>query len=328
MYPSYFDNLPSFFKSFFFKGLLIGFLILFILYGVLISPPQNYPENDMVVIPRGASISTTAYLLQSRGIIRSRTLFSVFVMMQGERGVIAGGYLFDRPQTVLRIAQRLAKGDHKLNSIRVTFAEGLSNDQLADLCAKTLPLCKKAEFLERAKGSEGYLFPDTYFFLQSTDAAEVVDTLKETFTRRLAPLDKEIRSFGKSKSDIVIMASILEKEGQNFENRVNIASILWKRIGIGMPLQADATLDFALNKNTYELTLKDLATTSPYNTYKYKGLPPTPITNPGLESIKAALSAKPTKYIFYLTSRGGTFYYAETFEKHLENKARYLNALD
>ena len=121
------------------------------------------------------------------------------------------------------------------------------------------------------------------------------------------------------------MASILEKEAQNFEDRQKVASILWKRIAIGMPLQVDATLDYILDKNTYELTLTDLATSSPYNTYKYRGLPPKPIASPGMESIKAAISPTPTKYLYYLTDRDGKFYFAQTFEQHLVNKTKYIN---
>ena len=122
------------------------------------------------------------------------------------------------------------------------------------------------------------------------------------------------------------MASILEKEAQNFENMRAVASILWKRLAIGMPLQVDATLQYAIGKNTYELTTKDLATTSPYNTYTNRDLPPTPIANPGIDSIRAAIDIKPTKYLYYLTDKKGNFYFAETHEKHVLNKQKYLNS--
>ena len=250
----------------------------------------------------------------------------MIVKLSGSNGVLAGGYLFNHKQNLVEVARRLAHGDHQLLSIRVTFPEGLAVRELAALCAKSLPLCNEKDYITLGTPLEGFLFPDTYFFLQSADAKEVITTMQSTFKEKTDPLNKEVRSFGKSLHDVVTMASILEKEAQNFENRQNVASILWKRIAVGMLLQVDSTLDYALGKNTYELTTKDLATTSPYNTYKYKGLPPTPIANPGLESIKAALSAKPTKYLFYLTSRGGSFYYATTYEEHLTNKRRYLNA--
>ena len=298
----------------------------FVLYGIFLSAPSNFPENDMVVIPKDSTVVVAGNLLKTRHIIRSTTLFAIVVKLSGENGVIAGGYLFNHKENLLKVGVRLAKGDHELTSIRVTFPEGLTVKELANLCAKNLPLCNEQQFIALGTPFEGYLFPDTYFFLQSADAKEVVQTMHDTFKDKEQPLDREIKNFGKSMSDVVIMASILEREAQNFENRVNVASILWKRIAIGMPLQVDSSLDYALNKNTYELSSVDLATSSPYNTYKYKGLPPTPIANPGLESIRAALSAKPTKYLYYLTSRGGTFYYATTFEEHVANKHRYLNA--
>jgi len=309
-----------------FVRVLLGAIFLFFIgYGLFLSAPSRFPANDLVVIPLGTSVKEAGIILKNRHIINSPEIFSIFVKIFSLKGIIAGGYLFDKKENLISVARRLTSGDHQLDTIKVTFPEGITVKDMAEICQKNLPLCIEEEFIELASESEGYLFPDTYFFLQSTSAAEVVSTLKENFSRRLAPLEQEIRVYGKSLDEIVIMASILEKEAQTFEDRQKVASILWKRISINMPLQVDASLQYAVGRNTYELTQADLATTSPYNTYKIKGLPPAPIGNPGLESIKAVLSSYPTKYLFFLTDRIGNFYFAETYEKHLSNRKKYID---
>lgn len=325
MLPNLFSPLllPS--RLFFFRVFLAFIFADLLFYGLYLSPPSQFPTNDLIVIPKGISVREAGGILSEKRIIRSTALFSVIVKTFSRNGVIAGGYLFNEKENLITVAKRLAVGDHQLNTIKVTFPEGITVKEAAKICEKQLPLCKGEEFIALASQSEGYIFPDTYFFLQSTTAEEVFQTMKETFTRRLDPLEQEIRAYGKDLKQIVVMASIIEKEAQNFEDRQKIASILWKRLSIGMPLQTDSTLDYITNKNTYELTKDDLATTSPYNTYKYKGLPPTPIASPGLESIKAVLSSYPTKYLYFLSDRIGNFYYAENYDVHLLNKKRYLN---
>jgi len=121
------------------------------------------------------------------------------------------------------------------------------------------------------------------------------------------------------------MASIIEAEARTTESRRIISGILWKRISLGMPLQVDSTFVYINGKNTYELTSDDLKIDSPYNTYVYKGLPPTPIGNPGLDAILAALYPKTSKYLYFLSSKSGDMYYATTFEQHKRNKELYLN---
>lgn len=302
-------------------------LIVIILYGIFLGAPRRFPVNDMVVIPKGVSVLGAGKILKDRHIISYPSLFSIGVkIFHPENTVVAGGYLFAKKENLLSVVKRLTKGDHKLNVIKVTFPEGINVKEMAKICKELLPLCNEEEFIKGASPFEGYLYPDTYFFLQSTETNEVIEIMRQTFDQRISALESEIKAFGKPQKDILIMASILEEEAQNFENRKAVASILWKRLTIGMLLQVDATLQYATGKNTYQLTTKDLATSTPYNSYKNLGLPPTPISNPGIDSIKAALSAVPTKYLYYLTDRAGNFYFAETHDKHIENKRRYLNS--
>lgn len=124
-------------------------------------------------------------------------------------------------------------------------------------------------------------------------------------------------------SDVIIMASILEGEALPKDRQV-VAGILWKRLSIGMPLQVDATFRYINGKGTYDLTADDLKIDSPYNTYIHKGLPPGPISNPGIDAISASLNPIPTKYLYYLTEKDGTIHYAKTFTEHIANKNKYL----
>jgi UPF0755 protein len=129
---------------------------------------------------------------------------------------------------------------------------------------------------------------------------------------------------GKSLNDIVIMASIIEKEGTNLNDKKKISGVLWNRIDIGMALQVDAPFVYFLGKNTYQLTLEDLQIDSPFNTYINKGLPPTPIANPGIESLKAAINPERSDYLFYLADSEGTTHFSETYAEHLKKKKLYL----
>ena len=130
--------------------------------------------------------------------------------------------------------------------------------------------------------------------------------------------------FNKPLDDVVVMASLLEKEANEFKDRRKIAGVLWKRLEIGMPLQVDATFVYFLGKNTFELTLADLQTESPYNTYINKGLPPTAIANPGLDSLRAAVTPDENDYFFYLADYDGVTHFSETYAEHLRKKRKYL----
>ena len=147
----------------------------------------------------------------------------------------------------------------------------------------------------------------------------------ENFNVKITPeLNAAVAESGRDFSDIVIMASLIEKEAGSRKDAEIISGILWKRIEIGMPLQVDAVFPYIIGKNTYEVTLQDLEVDSPYNTYKYPGLPIGPISNPGLVSIKAAINPQKTNYLYYLNDTNGVMHYATTFDEHKINKARHV----
>jgi UPF0755 protein len=148
--------------------------------------------------------------------------------------------------------------------------------------------------------------------------------MRENVEKKLLPLSADIAAFGKSLSDIVILASLLEEEARTTNTRRTIAGILWKRLAIGMPMQVDAAFAKVNGKNTYQLTEDDLKTDHPYNTYTRAGLPPGPITNPGIDALHAALRPVETDWLYYLSDSDGNMHYARTHDEHLRNKRLYI----
>ena len=185
-------------------------------------------------------------------------------------------------------------------------------------------LFDKEEFLMRTKEKEGYLFPDTYYFLPSSTTSEVVFVLEHTFWEKMELIQEEILSSDKTLSDIITMASIIEAEASAEQDRRLVSGILWKRLDIGMPLQVDVTFRYINGKTSADLSLDDLEEESPYNTYVNKGLPPTPISSPSLESIVAAIHPVESAYLYFLADSDNVVHYSEDFEEHKRKKALYI----
>lgn len=310
----------------YFPLMLVSALILgsIAVYLFLYRSPSRFPVGSVVTIAEGASVRASAAQLKAMGVIRSPLLLRALVRFEGKAPIIAGDYFFSRPLSVREVVLKITKGDYGLVPVRVTIPEGATVFEIAELFEKKFGRFDKRVFLGLARDKEGYLFPDTYYFLPNVKAPEVVRTMQENFYKKIAGLSEELSMFKKPLGDIVTMASLLEKEAYTMETRQRIAGVLWNRVRIDMPLQVDAAFLYINGKNTYELTRADLATTSPYNTYKNRGLPPGPIANPGLESLRAALSPISSRYLFYLSDRYGNMYYAQTFEEHKDNKRLYV----
>jgi len=161
--------------------------------------------------------------------------------------------------------------------------------------------------------------------MPEVEAEGVIKTMSENFDKKVIKgLGEEIVKSGRKLEELIIMASILEKEASSYEDMRMISGILWKRLEFGIGLQVDATVSYVVGKPSLELTDEDLAVDSPFNTYKYRGLPPAPIGNPGLEAIKAAITPTQTIYWYYLHDSDGEPHYAMTFEEHKRNKELYL----
>lgn len=307
------------------RTLFIAAFSALILLITLLQTPRDFAAPTLSTVEKGASFSEIARQLESENVITSPLLLRVFVaLFGGATSVRAGDYLFEKPQSMPRVAWRLTRGLHGLESVRVVLPEGLTVAQMGETVREALPHFDTAQFQRLASGREGYLFPDTYFFMVNATPETVVDALASRFDEVLEELSGELASSSRSVPDIVTMASLLEEEAKTFEDKRIVAGILWKRIDIGMALQVDATFKYTLDKASHELTADDLATDTPYNTYTRTGLPPTPISNPGLESLRAALNPLTTEYFYYLTGNDGHMYYAEDFEGHKQNKIKYL----
>ncbi len=305
------------------------FLSIFIIFAIgfhfFFAPPEEFPVGSLVKIEKGITGEEAALLLTEKKVIRSPIVFMAFVRaFGGYRGVIAGDYYFEVPESILQVAIRLTHGEYNLTLVRVTVPEGVNTTDIADVLDWKIPSFDREGFLAMAEPREGYLFPDTYFFLPNVTNEEIIRTMEENFKNKTDPLREQIAKSGRTFEDVIKMASIVERETIELKDKPIVAGILWKRIDIGMALQVDAPFLYAINKNTFDLTLKDLRTDSPYNTYTRKGLPATPIASPGLESIIASIQPKQTPYFFYLSDKSSNIHYARDFEEHKANKRRYL----
>jgi UPF0755 protein len=298
-------------------------VILCLSYIFLYSAPKNFPVGDVLTIHSGDSLQSITVDLKNKHIIRSELVFrSLVILFGGEKRVIAGEYLLTKRQGSLPLARRFVDGKFGIDTIKITIPEGWNIFQIGDYLEKNLIKFNKNEFLSLAKNDEGYLFPDTYFVSMSAKPSDIIEMMKQNYEEKISAI-AQIGTSKKPVKDIITMASILEEEALPKDRQI-VAGILWKRLVLGMPLQVDSTFSYINGKNTYNLTLDDLKIDSLYNTYRYKGLPPGPISNPGVDAITAAATPIKSNYLYYLTERDGTIHYAKTFAEHVQNKEKYL----
>ena len=302
-------------------------VLCFLLYFVTVAAPIDFPSASLVKIDKSQSIRAVAVELKQRHIIRSVYLFEWVSMLYGaDNESIAGEYFFAGPENIFTVGRRLAHGDYELIPVKVTIPEGMNSFQMATLLAQKIPDFDVQTFLDDAQSKEGYLFPDTYFFLPGEDPLLVISTLETNFKQRISEpnVSMALSRSGRPLSDIVTMASLLEKEASNPRDKQVIAGILWHRIALGMPLQVDAVFPYILGKNSFQLSRSDLKTESPYNTYTNKGLPPGPIANPGMTSILAAATPIESNYLYYLSDMQSQFHFCATYACQLANQKKYL----
>ncbi len=278
--------------------LIIGFLILFSYY--FLSAP--FGSKDVIIhVASDQPVSSVLQKLKDERAIRSDFTLKVFIKLLGKSsGIISGDYLIEKKSPVWMVAWQLGRGNHKIEPIKITIREGLNNIEIADLLANKLAGFRRDLFLAQTENKQGYLFPDTYFFFPRDTTDEIVSKLSNNFNQRIKNLEIDISD--KSLSEIIIMASILEGEANGKDDIEVIAGILWKRINLGMPLQVD------VDKTTYQ----------------NKGLPITPLNNPGLLSIESAINPVSSSYLYYLHDKNGNVHYAINFEEHKRNISKYL----
>lgn len=296
-----------------------------LLWIFVIQPPVDFPVDRLVNVPEGETLTEVSIALERQGVVRNAFAFRMLVMFLGsERTVRAGDYLFKEPRDIFSIARAMSTGAFGLEPERIRIPEGATTKDMATIYGMRLERFNAANFLAQAQPQEGYLFPDTYFFMPNATEDTVIKAMRQNFDTRIAQIAPLIEDSGRTLDEIVTMASIIEREGKGAEDRRMISGVLWNRIERGMPLQVDVTFLYTIGKGTFQLTMKDLTTPSPYNTYLNKGLPPTAIGSPSMESLQAAVDPLENEYLYFLADRAGKTHFCKTYACQLANKTRYF----
>ncbi len=317
--------------------LLVDVLAVFFLWWRWVNLPFNEQytlAGQTFIVKKGESFSSVAFRLQDEGLIRSGAAFKLLGRMQDLEGKIQAGSFRLRPsQTLQEIIDFLTQGTQ---DIWLTFPEGWRKEEFARRLAGNLENFDQEEFLNLVANHEGELFPDTYLLPREASASAVFQFLENNFQKRFTEdLIRQANQADLSQREVLILASLVEREAKHEGDRVLVAGILLKRLGAGWPLQIDATLQYALaEKRCLPTSLDcdwwviptaiDKKVDSPYNTYSYKGLPPTPICNPGLSAIKAVIAPQDSEYWFYFSDLKGNMHYSRTVEEHNANIQEYL----
>jgi len=289
------------------------------------TPPDHFPQKQPVTIEKGLSLTGISSSLKLQGVIRSGSLFRALVLMSGATAELrAGVYEFPNPLSTIDVMHSLVTGLYSNKTVRLTIPEGSSAKTIGIIAAPILTAVEVEQFTNDALPFEGYLFPETYYVPPTYTTDELITLLRATFDEQTASLQKDVLATGRALHDVVVMASLLEKEGKSEESMKLISGILYKRMELDMPLQVDAPFAYILGKESSELTLDDLKMESPYNTYTNRGLPPQAIGNPGVMALRAAINPTKSPYLYYLSDENGEFHYAKTFDEHKRNKELYL----
>jgi UPF0755 protein len=291
-----------------------------------------------VVIPPGTSVSGVARILQGEGIIGNPLVFEAYVRTHGYASRLeAGHYQVPGGLDVVQVVELL--GHASGSEVTVTIPEGYTKKQAADVMEHA-GLLKAADYVaavdspqavpdflsDRPAGAglEGFLFPDTYRFAPQATAAQVVAAQLARFGEVVTP-DLRARAANQKLTlyQAVVLASIIEREARFDDDRPQIAAVFYNRLSIGMALEADATLLYARGATSGEVTAADKQSSSPYNTYANKGLPPGPICSPGLAAIRAALEPAQNDYLFYLTDKDGHAHFSRTLAEHQQKEIEF-----
>ncbi len=284
--------------------------------------------EEIVMVDKGRSVKEIGRLLEGRGIIKSRRAFSLMARLKGQtHNLKAGEYKLSSAMSLSEILYALKEG--KVHYHKVTVPEGFTLVEIARALEKE-GLATAQEFMAvatsqtvisgleiEAESLEGYLFPETYYFTYDTSSREIVDTmiggLEKNYESAFHLREKELSM---SKHQILTLASIIEEEAKKEDERSLISGVFHNRLKRGMLLQADPTIRYAMGGFKGPIEAKMLKTPSPYNTYLHAGLPPGPISNPGLPSIRAALYPAPTSYLYFVALEDGTHKFSNTLKEH------------
>lgn len=312
--------------------LIILLLITFVLgsiwwkNGTLAANSADKKEYTFV-IKRGEPVREISKRLKEEKFIKSSVVFFLLVnfVLNVDEKIQAGDHRISPSMSAQELAKSLTLAT---NDVWVTVVEGQRANEIADTLKKDIPSYKEL-WREELVANEGYLFPDTYLIPKDATIEQVLFIFKNNFDEKYATI-KNTNESDFPKNEIVIIASLVEREAKHAEDRLFVASVIINRLNLGMKLDVDATVQYVLGYQEDEkdwwkkaLTFEDLEIRSPYNTYRNAGLPPTPISNPGLAALDAAVNPANTDYLYYLSDKDGNNHYAETLEKHNANKEKY-----
>jgi UPF0755 protein len=276
-------------------------------------PVSADPKLQSFVVNQGDSLSTISSRLQKNKLIKNRLTFLIYAYYLGVNNQIqAGSFRLSQSMTLQEIITKLSKGGS--NDYWLKIIDGQRVEEIGHSFPSKL---------------EGYLFPDSYLIPNQYSLDQILAIIKTNFDKKLAQAKINSTNNLMSESQIIILASLLEREGRSLESKQYIAGILLNRLNLNIALRVDSTVQYArdtkLAKNYWEpLSKKDLIINSLYNTYKYPGLPPAPICNPGYDSIYAAYHPIASDYLYYITGTDGLMHYAKTLDEHNQNIAKYL----
>ena len=336
------------------KKIILSIIILFFLFAIIVAAGCFYIENKInrsfsdnniqkeFVIESGQGVKKIAANLEKEGLIIGSDYFEIYVWQKKIADRLqAGKYSLSASMAIPEIADLFAGGQIKSNEVQVTIPEGFTLDEIEKRLVKK-ELIKEGEFLENKlvnssqysfweegmdeNNLEGFLFPDTYKFYQETTAEKIIEKMLNNFDKKLSfEIREEIKKQNKTVLEIIILASIIEKEAGREEDMKKVASVFLNRLAANHPLQSDATINYVIGEGRRKASYEDLQIDSLYNTYKYNDLPPTPICNPGLNAINAVVYPASTDYFYFLTDPEGKAYFARTFEEHQRNRVEYLD---
>lgn len=303
------------------KIILIIFIVFISIFVFIMSYITKENRVVEVLIPKGSSPHKISKILKDSDVISSQKIFLALIKYYGYSTKLqAGLYDFNTKDSLNTIINKIKNGESK--NIKVTIPEGFNIKQIAKVLAEN-NICDEQKFIISAqeKNMEGFLFPNTYFLLPQMSESEVINVMKEEFDKFWTKEKQErLQQINKSKRDVIILASIVEKEAVADSERPIIAGVFLNRLAKGMRLESCSTVLYAMGINKERLSFEDLKFDSPYNTYRYKGLPPGPICNPGAKAIDAVLYPQVTDSLYFVSKGNGTHYFSSTFEQHIKNK--------
>ena len=309
----------------------------YVLWTRMHEPFQAFQGEQFVEIPTGDGSRAIARRLADAGVVPDSWTFRAAVRWLGRGQTLqAGEYRFADAASPLDIVERLARGD--VFTVAITFPEGLTIDEMAELFASrrlgtaqafrdaARDVSAIAELDPAARDLEGYLFPETYPVSRHVDAAALVAAMVERFKAVYAELARSGAPAALTTRQVVTLASLVEKETARAEERPVVSAVYRNRLAIGMGMQADPTVIYALRKRgKYDGNIRrvDLTIDSPYNTYRYRGLPPGPIAAPGRGALQAALAPAGTTYLYFVSRNDGSHVFAETLSEHNANVQKF-----